>query len=249
MMSPERFNPEDQDSLWKLREKVDREVGKPSPLEAKMLVWQYKPILQKVIFDPLFSDKNRLKKYLTRLNEPYKDNPYSPLLVCVSLVDYIKQSILTQAESVLPETQDDGQLRQLRFAVLLDTFYGMGLQTESAIIAQKHLQKPLENPLSDVVDTVTEHYNLPLGENAEVFLSARQLSSYFAQLLEKDPSGESLMRNVIRFLKDPKYAKRVAGIDDMVLPYTIRRFVVAGAEIGEELRKKLYPLTKNLSSQ
>lgn len=127
MRSPERFNPESQDNLWELREEIDRKLGKPSPLEAKILVWRYNPILERTIFDPLFSNKNRLKKHLTKLNEPYKDNPYSRLLACVSLIDYVKQAVLAQAESVLSETQDDGQSRQLRFAVLLDTFYGMSL--------------------------------------------------------------------------------------------------------------------------
>lgn len=113
-------------------------------------------------------------------------------------------------------------------------------------MAQMHIQNPLENPLSDVVDAAAERYDLRLSENAEVFLITRQLSSFFAQLLEKDPSGQSLMKDLIRFLKDPKYGKKAAGIDDMVLPYAVREFVVAGAEIGETLYKKLYPFTKNL---
>jgi len=244
MSSPERFNPENQDSLWDRRKQIDEQVGKPRPWEARIVAYQHKLFLKNLSFHSFFSDKNRLAKYLAKefkeFNEIFTDSPYSRFLICASLVDYAKHAVLTAVKDI-PVSETRG------FMVFFDTAHGMGLLAESAWIAEKQLRNPLGNPLSDIIDASAERFYLPASEFAQIFLNTRQFSSYLAQLLKKDPSGESLTEEIVRFLKNPKYLQRMTGIDDMIPSFTARGFVVAGAEAGKDLVKKMYPLTKNLS--
>lgn len=240
MKSPERFNPENQDSLWNLRRQVDSRVGKPYPNETKMVVWQYKGPLEKALFDPLFSDKNRLKRHLMKLQtELYPNNPYSAPLACASQVNYAKEGIMAEAKiATSSETQDD----MFKFAFLFDIAYGMGLVANSVVAAEDNLRNPSEIELSKAADNFAERFDLNPVQNAEVFLRSRRLVSRFSELLKKDNSGLSLIEEVKKLLKDSKYSEK-KGIEIHLPPFFVREFVSTGADLGEKLYKKLYPLT------
>lgn len=240
MKSPEGFNPEDQGGLWNLREQVDSSVGKPYPNEAKVLVWQYKSPLEKALFDPLFSDKNRLKKHLARLKEQlYPRSLYYRPLVCASQINYAKEAIIAEAKLAIVSANQDNQFE---FAVLFDIACGIELVVNSVVVAENTLRNPSETTSSKVVDYWVERFDLSPVENAEVFLKVRRLASHFAELLQRDNSGLSLIEEITRLLKNSKHSEK-RGIDIPLSPFFVRNFVIAGADLGAKFYKKLYPLT------
>lgn len=239
MKSPERFNPENQDSLWNLRKQVDSKIGKPYPNETKILAWQYKVPLEKTLLDPLLSDKNRLKRHLMRLQtELYPNNPYSAPLTCAYQVNYAKEGIMAEATIAAIANQDN----QLDFAILFDIAQGMELVAKSVVAAENNLRNPPETILSNVVDYWAERFDLNPVENVEVFLRSKRLFSHFAELFNKDNSGLLLVKEVAKLLKDSKYSKK-KGVDIHLPPFFVREFVSTGADLGAKLYKKLYPLT------
>ena len=118
----------------------------------------------------------------------------------------------------------------------------MRLVVDSVVGTEENLRNPLGTELSNVVDYYAERFDLNPVENAEVFLRTKQLFFQFAKLLKQDNSGILLIEDVAKLLKDPKYSKE-RGIDIPLPPFLVREFVVAGAELGGKLYKKLYPLT------
>jgi len=236
MKSPEK--PEDQYSLLNLREQVDTRVGKPYPNETRILVWHYKHPLEKTIFDPLFSDKNRLKTHLIRLKtELYPSNPYSSPLVCASQVNYAKEAIMAEAKLAAVFANQENRFK---FAVLFDIAHGMDLVVKSVVAAQDILRNPSDPILSSVVEDFAERYDLNPVEDVEVFLRVKQLVSHFAELLKKDNSGFLLIKEVVKSLKDYK-SSRKRGLNIPISDNQIPELVVAGAELGAKLYKKLYP--------
>lgn len=239
MTSPERFNPEDQDSLWNLRKQVDSRVGKPYPNETKIVVWHYKGPLEKALFDPLFSDKNRLRKHLAGLKDLYPGSLYYRPLVCASQINYAKESVVAEAKlAVSFATQND----RFKFAFLFDIARGMELVASSVVAAEENLRDPSGAELSNAADYYVERFDLSPLENIESFLSLKQLFSRFAEFLKKDNSGLLLIKEVVKSLKDYKSSKK-RGINIPIPDRQVPEFVVAGAELGEKLYKKLYPLT------
>lgn len=239
MQSPERFNPDNQDNLWRLREQANNTLGKPHPVAARILTWQYKGPLEKTLFDPLFSDKNRLRKHLARLKDLYSGSLYCRPLTCAYQVNYAKEAIMAEAKAAVSfAAQND----PFKFAVLFDIACGMGLVANSVYIAEGNLRDPSQTELSNVVDYHAERLDLNPVENAEVFLRSKQFFSRFAELLKKDNSGLLLIKEVVKSLKDLKSSKK-RGINIPMSDHQVPELVVAGAELGEKLYKKLYPLT------
>lgn len=244
MRSPEGYNPEFQRGLFRLREQAADVLGEPHPAEGKEVVGYYKRSLEREIFDPLFPNKKRLKTHLARLKqELYADNPYSRPLVCASQINYAKEGVLAEAKAADFSTNQD---RQIKFAVLFDIAHGMNLLADSVVGAEDRLRNPsAETMLSDVVDYHAERFGLNAVQNAKVFLGARQVLSHYAEFIERDHSGRTLIKEVTKLLKDSKSRERVTS-SPLMQPCQVREFVVAGAELGKKLYNRLYPQTKNL---
>lgn len=241
MSSPERFNPEDQDRLWVLRKQVDAKVGKPSPSQIRQLVTMYR---RRTELHPLSFSSDlvvRLKENIRALTELYPNNPYLAASVCADQIDRGAQRIMHSVKDAL--TPHNNPETNLGFTIFFDIATGMELVAESVLVSQKILTDPSKSKsqLLKVIARVTEKFNVDPVTNIKMQLATERRYYRLAELLQGDISGFSPIEDVIRFLKDSEYSKR-KGINIPVPYFLVREFVIAGAELGAERYKKLYPL-------
>lgn len=169
----------------------------------------------------------------------YPTTPYFRPLICASQISYAKEGIMAEVKAAAVLANQDNQLR---FAILFDIAYGMGLVVNSIVLAEDNLRNPSKTVFPEVVDYYAERFNIDHVENTEVFLRGQRVFSHYAELLRRDISGSLVIKEILRLLKDSKYSNK-QGVDISLSPLLIRDFVIYGADLGAKLYKKLYPLT------
>lgn len=231
MYSPEVPNPESYPlavALLDFREDVHDDMGKPDGEVIASMLTQWEN-LNEAILKSLFSEPEEAKSNLSlfkRKIEKVEGHQSRPSLSASAI------QAMTDSYVFMPATEQRHRNNMTEFATLFDTGYGINLVATGVIVAEKTIQGRANDTLLELLDNSIESLS-PL-EQVEIDLRFNQL----ANLLKKDPSGFLLVDSIVNLVKDPQTPR-----PEPIPPFLVKEFVIAGAEFGAKLYKKLYPLT------
>lgn len=132
------------------------------------------------------------------------------------------------------------------FAVVWDHTYGIFLTVSSIIGAEQSLRGESHHVIlwaMDIHEAITD-VKLPVGDQTDLYLLVQKDRKEAADLLRRDPSAFLLLDHRVRQIEDEARDIGRQAIYERVHSYQVPELVIAGARLGRDLYKSLYPLAE-----
>lgn len=127
------------------------------------------------------------------------------------------------------------------FSYFYDVSAGF-MKIASAIpTAEKYIAGHSAELFSTTVQAIGEEYISSLADQVDVFTKLQQMTAGNAKLLQQDPTGYALLESRVTQIRDWKLTGLIPpGLFEDLIP----EFVLFGAESGQAVYHKIYPLSE-----